>query len=270
MCGICGVVDIRKHGRAEPALVRGMTDRIRHRGPDDDGFYDSPDHNAVLGSRRLSIIDVEGSDQPLYNEDRSIAMVFNGEIYNYRELRRELLRRNHTFWTEGDGETIIHLYEEYGLNLFSQLRGMYAFALWDTKNKRFVLAIDHIGMKQLYLHERDGMLQFASEAKALFADPATPREINLDVLDTYMSFGYMIGEETLFKGITRLLPGHAYVVEAGRETYMHPFWEFPQPTTQTAQTTRFLPQADLTHLYPNFKFRSEQFDQFAKIDPVIG
>ncbi len=237
MCGICGTVDLRKFGRAEPALVRGMADLIRHRGPDGDGFYDAPDHNAVLGSRRLSIIDVEGSDQPLYNEDRSIAMVFNGEIYNYRELRHDLLRRNHTFWTDGDGETIIHLYEEYGLNLFSQLRGMYAFALWDGKLKRFVLAIDHIGMKQLYLHERDGMLHFVSEVKALFADPATPREMNLDVLDTYMSFGYMIGNETLFKDITRLPPGHAYVAEVGRETYLYPFWEFPKPGSIAPQTS---------------------------------
>ncbi|MBN8621260.1 MAG: asparagine synthetase B, partial [Anaerolineae bacterium] len=129
MCGICGITDLHGQHRAEPALVRHMADLIRHRGPDGDGFYDSADHNTTLGMRRLSIIDVQGSDQPLYNEDRSIALVFNGEIYNYRELREQLRRRNHTFWTEGDGETIIHLYEEFGLNLFNHLRGMYTFAL---------------------------------------------------------------------------------------------------------------------------------------------
>ncbi len=203
-----------------------MADAIRHRGPDGDGFYDAPD--VVLGMRRLSIIDVEGSDQPLYNEDKSIAMVFNGEIYNYRELRDQLKRRNHILQTEGDGETIIHLYEEYGLSLFSHLRGMFAFALWDSKAERLVVAIDHIGMKPLYLHERDGKLLFASEVKALFADPATPREINLDVLDTYLSFGYMIGAETLFAGIKRLTPGHAYVVEKGADPCLYPFWEFPK------------------------------------------
>ncbi|MEZ4672410.1 MAG: asparagine synthase (glutamine-hydrolyzing) [Anaerolineae bacterium] len=229
MCGICGLIDLRKHGRAEPDVVRRMADLIRHRGPDGDGFYDSRDHNAVLGMRRLSIIDVKGSDQPLYNEDKSIAMVFKGEIYNYRELREMLRRRNHTLWTEGDGETIIHLYEDFELNLFSHLRGMYAFALYDFKRQRVVLAVDHIGMKPLYLHERDGKLLFSSETKALFADPATPHQLNLDVLDTYLSFGYMIGEETLFAGIKRLPPGHVYVAELGRETYLHPFWEFPRP-----------------------------------------
>ena len=126
MCGICGVFDLTGSGRADPAVVRGMCQRIRHRGPDGDGFYVAP--NAALGMRRLSIIDVKGSDQPLYNEDRSLALVFNGEIYNYRELRAGLLERGHRFQTEGDGETILHLYEEHGLDLFRHLRGMYAIA----------------------------------------------------------------------------------------------------------------------------------------------
>jgi len=233
MCGICGMIDLTGGGRGEPRLVREMANLIRHRGPDGDGFYDAP--NASLGMRRLSIIDVKGSDQPLFNEDRSIALVFNGEIYNYRELRDSLRRRNHILQTEGDGETIIHLYEEYGLNLFNHLRGMYAFALWDTKAERLVLAVDHIGMKPLYLHERDGKLLFASEAKALFADPATPREINLSVLDTYLSFGYMIGQETLFGGINRLLPGHAYVVEKGGASRLHPFWAFGKSGSDAAK-----------------------------------
>lgn len=236
MCGICGMIDLTQTGRGEPRLVREMANLIRHRGPDGDGFYDAAD--VALGMRRLSIIDVKGSDQPLFNEDRSIAMVFNGEIYNYRELRDQLKRRNHILQTEGDGETIIHLYEEYGLNLFTHLRGMYAFALWDTKAQRLVLAIDHIGMKPLYLHERDGKLLFASEAKALFADPATPREINLPVLDTYLSFGYMIGQETLFGGINRLLPGHAYVVERGQQGRLHPFWAFGQGASDSGKANQ--------------------------------
>jgi len=227
MCGICGVVDLKHTGRADSALVHSMCRVIRHRGPDGDGFYESPD--VALGMRRLSIIDVGGSDQPLYNEDRTIALVFNGEIYNYRELRDQLKRRNHILSTEGDGETIIHLYEEYGLNLFSHLRGMYAFALWDSSAERLVLAVDHIGMKPLYLHERDGKLLFASEVKALLADPATPHGVNLNVLDTYLSFGYMIDGETLFEGVRRLPPGHAYVVEKGKTPNLHPFWQFPKP-----------------------------------------
>lgn len=227
MCGICGMLDNRREGRADPALVRNMADRIRHRGPDGDGFYDAPD--VSMGMRRLSIIDVQGSDQPLYNEDKTIALVFNGEIYNYRELRESLRRRGHVPRTDGDGETIIHLYEEYGLNLFAQLRGMYAFALWDANAGRLVVAVDHIGMKPLYLHERDGKLLFASEVKALLADPRVTSELNLDVLDTYLSFGYMIGEETLFRGVRRLIPGHAYVSEPGRDPYLHAFWQFPPP-----------------------------------------
>ncbi len=226
MCGICGVYDLSGHGRGGLSAVRAMCDAIKHRGPDGDGFYAPSDHpELALGMRRLSIIDVAGSDQPLYNEDRSIALVFNGEIYNYKELRRSLMQQEHTFRTQGDGETIIHLYEQYGLDLFAQLRGMYAFALWDARNERLVLAVDHIGMKPLYLSEQDGILRFASEVKALLSDPALPHEINLETLDAYMTFGYMIGQETLFKGIRRLPPGHVLVAEKG-STRLHEFWTF--------------------------------------------
>jgi asparagine synthase (glutamine-hydrolysing) len=225
VCGICGIIDLTKQQRADHELVWRMSQLIAHRGPDGDGFYTAP--NVALGMRRLSIIDVDGSDQPLYNEDRSIAMVFNGEIYNYRELREDLLRRGHVPHTQGDGETIIHLYEEYGLDLFHHLRGMYAFALWDSHAERLVLAVDHIGMKPLYLHEHDGKLLFASEVKALFADPATPRGLNLGALDAYLGFGYMIGNETLFDGVRRLPPGHALVVEHGTDTRLYQHWQFP-------------------------------------------
>ncbi len=224
MCGICGIIDLTQQNRADPAIVQRMANLIQHRGPDGVGFYTAP--NVALGMRRLSIIDVAGSDQPLYNEDRSISLLFNGEIYNYRELRNDLIKRGHQPHTEGDGETIIHLYEEHDLDFFRYLRGMYAFALWDNNAGRLVLAVDHIGMKPLYLHERDGKLLFASEVKALFAEDATPRAMNLNVLDTYLGFGYMIGAETLFADIKRLLPGHALVAENG-QTRLHPYWEFP-------------------------------------------
>lgn len=230
MCGICGITDLTASGRADPALVRRMADLIRHRGPDGDGFYDTPD--VCMGMRRLSIIDVDGSDQPLYNEDGSIALVFNGEIYNYREIRADLIARGHVPRTAGDGETLIHLYEEYGLGLFDHLRGMYAFALWDSRAHRLLLAVDHIGMKPLYLHERGGMLYFASEVKAFMADPTMPRSLNVHALDAYLGFGYMIGPETLFDGVRRLPPGHALVVENGTQT-LHRFWSFG-----TAQSDR--------------------------------
>ncbi|MEP7290543.1 MAG: asparagine synthase (glutamine-hydrolyzing) [Chloroflexota bacterium] len=226
MCGICGIYDLSGQGRSGLAAVRAMSAAIQHRGPDGDGFYaPSAQPNLAMGMRRLSIIDVAGSDQPLYNEDRSIALVFNGEIYNYKELRRTLMQQEHNFRTQGDGETIIHLYEQYGLDLFTHLRGMYGFALWDSARERLVLAVDHIGMKPLYLSEYNGVLRFGSEVKALLADPEHPRELNLETLDTYMSFGYMIGEETLFKGIRRLPPGHALVAENGA-THLHEFWRF--------------------------------------------
>jgi len=228
MCGICGIVDTTglRRDRVSPEAVIRMSRVIKHRGPDGDGFYNAP--GVGLGMRRLSIIDVDGSDQPLYNEDKSIALVFNGEIYNYRELRRDLLKRGHTLATEGDGETLIHLYEECGVDLFSKLRGMFAFALWDSRTETLLLAVDHIGMKPLYLYEHDGLLQFASEVKAMFVDPAIPREINLDVLDTYLSFGYMVGQETLFKGIRRLPPGHMLIVRSGSVTQKR-YWQFDTP-----------------------------------------
>jgi asparagine synthase (glutamine-hydrolysing) len=226
MCGICGVYDLTGHGRSGLAAVRAMCAAIQHRGPDGDGFYaPSAQPDIAMGMRRLSIIDVAGSDQPLYNEDRSIAMVFNGEIYNYKELRRTLMQQEHNFLTQGDGETIIHLYEQYGLDLFAHLRGMYAFALWDSARERLVLAVDHIGMKPLYLSEYDGVLRFASEVKAILSDEHHPRDLNLETLDAYMSFGYMIGEETLFAGVRRLPPGHALVAENGT-TKLHEFWRF--------------------------------------------
>ncbi|WP_119065510.1 asparagine synthase (glutamine-hydrolyzing) [Aggregatilinea lenta] len=217
MCGIVGILDQTHTGRADPALVRAMTQTIAHRGPDGDGFFHWPesDPTVALGMRRLSIIDLDTGDQPIFNEDGSIAIVFNGEIYNYLELRADLEARGHVFRTQTDTETIVHLYEEHGLDLFGHLRGMYGFALWDRNAGRLVLAVDHIGIKPLYLAERDGLLLFASEVKALFADPSLPRRLNLDVLDTYLTFGYMIGTETMYAGIRRLPPGHALIAENG-------------------------------------------------------
>ena len=217
------MIDMRGENRADPALIQRMCTAIVHRGPDGDGFFTTP--NIAMGMRRLSIIDVNGSDQPLYSADRSIALVFNGEIYNYRELRADLQQAGYAFYTTGDGETLIHLYERYGVEMFQYLRGMYAFALWDAPRERLLLAVDHIGMKPLYLHQHDGVLRFASEVKALFADEALQPELNLAVLDTYLSFGFQVGPETLFKGVRRLMPGHYLVMENG-ELIKKPFWQF--------------------------------------------
>ncbi|GAB4573541.1 MAG: amidotransferase 1, exosortase A system-associated [Anaerolineae bacterium] len=225
MCGIVGSIDLHGRDRIDPALTRSMAARITHRGPDGSGFFDAP--GISLGMRRLSIIDVAGGDQPIYNEDGSIALVFNGEIYNYVELRETLIARGHTFATRADTETIVHLYEEFGVGLFDHLRGMYAFALWDGKARRLLLAVDHIGIKPLYLTRKDGRLHFASEVKALLCDPAIHAELDLIALDTYLSFGYMLGERTLFGGIDRLMPGHYLMLDVrnGTEEFA-PFWQW--------------------------------------------
>ncbi len=223
MCGICGVIDLRGAGRASQALVAAMTRQIVHRGPDGDGFHVTPD--VVFGMRRLSIIDVAGSDQPLTSEDGQIALVFNGEIYNYRELRTSLAGRGHSLRTEGDGETLAHLYEDHGQALFAHLRGMYALALHDAARGETLLATDHIGMKPLYLWEHDGLLHFASEVKCFRAHPAFQPEPDLDVLDTYLSFGYMIGGRTLFSGVRRLLPGEAAHIRRG-DVRITRHWQF--------------------------------------------
>jgi len=229
MCGIVGTFDMRQQGRASADLVRAMCAAIHHRGPDGDGFYDEARRDLSLGMRRLSIIDVGGSDQPLFNEDESLALVFNGEIYNYRELRAELTQRGHRLRTAGDGETILHLYEDYGAGLLRHLRGMYAFALWDGRARRLLLAVDHIGMKPLYLHEQDGLLSFASEVKALLCDDAAPRRLRLPLLDSYLSFGFPISEQTLFDGVRRLLPGHALLLsEQGQQLIRH--WAYDDPS----------------------------------------
>lgn len=210
----------------------------------------------VLGVRRLSIIDLDTGDQPIFNEDNSIAIVFNGEIYNYVELRDELEHLGHRFRTRTDTETVVHGYEEWGFDLFGRLRGMYDFALWDTRHERLVLAVDHVGIKPLYLAEHSGRLMFASEAKALFADPTLPRALNRDVLDTFLSFGYMIGTDTLYAGVRRLPPGHALIVENGQQRliqHWHP--QYPEashrPTDEAAiirETQERLREAVRLHL----------------------
>lgn len=226
------MVDLRGEQRANPQLVRAMCDRITHRGPDGDGYHSAA--NIALGMRRLSIIDVRGSDQPLYSADRSIALVFNGEIYNYRELRHTLQQQGYAFYTDGDGETLIHLYERDGIDFLNQLRGMYAFALWDSRLERLILAVDHIGMKPLYLHEQNGVLHFASEVKCLLAEGTLAPTLNLPALDTYLSFGFQVGQETLFEGVRRLKAGHVLVCEGGN-IQERAYWQFGQP-----------PQAPLT------------------------
>ena len=223
MCGICGKVNLdRNAASVEPALIRAMMDTIRHRGPDDDGLYVA--RGVGLGHLRLSIIDLGSGHQPLSNEDGTIWIVFNGEIYNYRELRAFLVDKGHVFKTQTDTEVIVHLYEELGPQCLEKLRGMFAFALWDEKKKTLILARDRVGIKPLYYSLTDKAIVFASEIKAILADPAINRELAPEIIDRFLSFLYVPGEETLLKGICKLAPGHYLLVKDGKAE-IRQYWD---------------------------------------------
>jgi asparagine synthase (glutamine-hydrolysing) len=217
------------HGATmSPALVKDMADTIHHRGPDDEGYYVSGP--VGLGFRRLSIIDLKSGHQPLSNEDETVWIVFNGEIYNYQELRTFLLSKGHIFKTHSDTEVIVHLYEELGLQCVEMLRGMFAFAIWDSNAKTLFLARDRVGIKPLYYCMTDTSLSFASEIKALLADPAIHREIAPEVIDRFLTFLYLPGQETLLKGIRKLGPGHYLLVKDGKPEIKQ-YWDlrFTEP-----------------------------------------
>src|SRR5271156_1644583 len=180
MCGICGIFEFAQQREISPDLVRRMTDTIVHRGPDDEGIHVGP--GIGLGFRRLSIIDLAGGHQPLSNEDGTVWVMLNGEIYNYPELRRELLDRGHRFSTHSDTETIVHLYEECGTECFARLRGMFAIALWDSRRRQLVLARDRVGKKPLYYAADSKRILFGSELKCLLAGDSLPRDINIEAL----------------------------------------------------------------------------------------
>ncbi len=204
------------------ALLTEMTGAIIHRGPDDEGFYTSGP--VGLGFRRLSIIDLAGGHQPLCNEDKTVWIVFNGEIYNYQELRVFLLAKGHTFRTHSDTEVIVHLYEELGEKCVEKLRGMFGLAIWDDRNKSLFLARDRVGIKPLYYCETPSGFLFASEIKALLADSSYHAEVETTLIDRFLTFDYMPGEETLFRGIRKLSPGTCLVVQNG-EIRTRQYWD---------------------------------------------
>jgi len=222
MCGICGKFELDLQARVSPALVKAMADTISHRGPDDEGYYVSGPIG--LGFRRLSIIDLNTGHQPISNEDGSVWIVFNGEIYNYQELREHLLSRGHVFKTRTDTEVIVHLYEEFGEGCVDKLRGMFAFAIWDNRNKLLFIARDRLGIKPLYYASSSKSLVFASEMKAILADPEVRREVEPATIDRFLSFNYTPGEETFFKNIRKLQPGHYIVVRQG-ELHIRQYWD---------------------------------------------
>lgn len=232
MCGIAGIAANRSLSDAERAAVRRMADAIVHRGPDDDGFFD--DDTVVLGMRRLSIIDVAGGHQPISNEDGSIHAVCNGEIYNFRELRRELEQRGHHFRTGSDAEVTVHLYEEHGEAFVDHLAGMFAIALWDSRRKKLLVVRDRLGIKPVYYCERDGRLAYASEVKALLQAPGVHADLDPAGLRDHLAVGYAVAPRTIFKGIWKLPPATMLVWQAG-ELRTARYWEIPQ-TTRTDLT----------------------------------
>ena len=211
MCGIAGIIDPLRP--PERALVESMCSVMKHRGPDGEGFY--IDGAAALGHRRLSIIDLGGGAQPISNEDGTIWLTFNGEIYNFQSLRDDLIARGHRFRTKTDSETIVHAYEEYGQGCLDRLRGMFSFAIWDSAKKEFFAARDRLGKKPLYYRYSGRRLIFASELKAILQDPGTPRELDPRAVADYFTYHYVPFPGTIFKGINKLPPGHFMKLSLG-------------------------------------------------------
>ena len=214
MCGIAGIVDLRGHRPIDPALLSRMTDSLSHRGPDDAGFHLVP--GVGLGHRRLSIIDLSGGRQPLYNEDRSVVVVYNGEIYNFQELAKRLMETGHHFQTRCDTEVIVHAWEQWGEDCVEHFRGMFAFALWDEGRETLFLARDRLGIKPLYYAVlADGLVVFGSELKALLVHPDLPREIDLGAVEDYFAYGYVPDPKTIYRGVNKLAPGHVMSFRRG-------------------------------------------------------
>ncbi|OYP37893.1 asparagine synthase (glutamine-hydrolyzing) [Rhodopirellula sp. MGV] len=243
MCGITGAVWLDDRKAVDQHLLSKMTDAITHRGPDDDGHWIAPHqvdgqgraYGIALGFRRLSIIDVAGAAQPLGNEDGGVQIIFNGEIYNYKTLRRRLEGNGHRFQTDGDGETIVHLYEDLATDCFAELNGMFAIALWDRRRSRLVLARDRIGQKPVYYAFDGQRLVFGSELKCLAAVEGVCTELDPAAIDEFLTYQYVPHPGTIWKGVRKLPPGHFLVFEKGNLS-VHRYWDF-DPTVEK-QITR--------------------------------
>ncbi|HEY0515261.1 MAG TPA: asparagine synthase (glutamine-hydrolyzing) [Thermoanaerobaculia bacterium] len=226
MCGIAGFIDLRNEGRIDRGILGRMTDTIVHRGPDLGGFF--AEESAALGFRRLSIIDLKTGDQPLFNEDRSLVLTCNGEIYNYRELREELEAKGHVFRTRTDVEVLLHLYEEEGPEMLDRLNGQFAFALYDRRERCLFLARDQFGICPLYYAVVEGLLIYASEIKAILEHPRAPREVDLTGLDQVLTLPGPISPRTVFRGIESLPSGHFMLARNG-EVKTAEYWDLDYP-----------------------------------------
>ena len=235
MCGICGVAFSDPGRRVDEPILRRMTDIIRYRGPDSDGFHNGP--GIGLGVRRLSIIDLDTGDQPISNEDGTLTLICNGEIYNFVELRERMLAAGHRFRTKSDVEVILHLYEDHGADCVHHLRGMFGFALWDSSRRRLMLARDRLGIKPLHYAITPEALYFGSEMKSILAADCVERRLDLQALKDLFTLGFVVGPKTMLTSIRRLQPGH-YLLFKGGDVSFHQYWDVNFPELSSAQARR--------------------------------
>ena len=224
MCGICGVFFNNRDWHVQGDVLARMNRKIVHRGPDDEGFF--VEENVGLAMRRLSIIDVKSGHQPIANENRDVWIVFNGEIYNHSDLRKDLESKGHQYRTRSDTETIVHLYEQYGQDCVKHLRGMFAFAIWDRRNRVLFAARDRMGIKPFYYRWDGKSFLFGSEIKTILEYPGVDAEFNRGTLAEYLTFGYITGPQTMYAGIRKLMPGHTLELkEGGGEPQIKQYWD---------------------------------------------
>lgn len=226
MCGFAGYINMRYGQGVDKDVLNKMTQKLVHRGPDSSGYF--IEENVGLGFRRLSIIDLEGGDQPLYNEDRSIVLMCNGEIFNYRELRNILIRKGHVFRTKSDVEVLVHLYEEEGEDFLNKLNGQFSFVIYDRKEKKLFLARDHFGINPLFYTVANGTFIFASEIKSILEHPLVRREVDLTGLDQILSFPGLVSPRTMFKDIESLKSGH-HIIVSGSNIKITEYWDLDYP-----------------------------------------
>jgi len=229
MCGICGVFSFNSDRPVTEEILKRMCNILKHRGPDDEGYFfggnkQNGKHMVGLGIRRLSIIDLETGHQPIHNEDKTIWLTQNGEIYNYRELRNELESKGHKFYTNSDTEIIVHLYEDYGKNCVKYLRGMFAISIWDERKKNLILIRDRIGKKPLYYSITDGTLIFGSEIKSILEYPDIPRKINLNAIHLFLTYQYIPSPQTIFQNIYRLPPASILTCDFQGKINIERYW----------------------------------------------
>ncbi len=224
MCGFVGIFDSNERRPVDTALLRRMNDAIAHRGPDGDGEYVAP--GIGLGHRRLAIIDVGGGQQPLFNEDGTVVVVFNGEIYNFADIKKELEARGHLFRTHCDTEVIVHGWEEWGADCVRRFRGMFAFALWDQTQQTLFLARDRLGKKPLhYARLANGQVIFGSELKALVQHPALSRALDPAAIEEYFAYGYVPDPRSIYRDVAKLAPAHHLVWRRGGSPKISRYWE---------------------------------------------